>query len=373
MLKLHTVRGVSRPDIRSSTPRHLFGLRSVMSFMSFMAFMTFMTFMSIGFAGVSAARAGEIVDSRDAGAAAQAFLASLDNAQRSEAVAAINAPDRGTWTYLAGARTGLRLGDLLPAQGVAFDRFLATALSETGLRRVREVLAVEPTSDRGRGVRTGPGEYWIRFYGTPVPSRSTTEEPGQEREPASDAWAWRLEGHHLSLNVAMVDGLVVSVTPFFFGAAPSTHAELGEPLALDDTRAERLLASLDPIQKAAAMGIGPAPADVRSGTGSRPKMPRDGGVKAASLSTAQKAELDALIVGLLDVWPAGSTDHLRKRWKQTDVETIRFAWAGSARRNGPHYWRVTSPSLVLEFSNSSPAVNHAHLVLRTTDDEFPGR
>ena len=119
MLKLHTERGVSRPDIRSSTPRHLFRLCAVM---------TFMTFMSIGFVGVSAARGEAIVDSRDAGAAAQAFLASLDNAQRSEAVAAINAPDRGTWTYLAGARAGLRLGDLLPAQGVAFDRFLATAI-----------------------------------------------------------------------------------------------------------------------------------------------------------------------------------------------------------------------------------------------------
>ena len=373
MLKLHTVPRVSHLGIRSSTRRHGLRLPSVMFFMVSMVSMVSMAFMSIGFVGVSAAQAGAIGDAPDAGAAAQTFLASLDKSQRSEAVAAINAPDRGTWTYLAGPRTGLRLGDLQPEQRAAFDRFLATALSEAGLRRVREVLAVEPTSDRGRGVRTGPGEYWIRFYGTPVPSPSTTEAPGHEREPASDAWAWRLEGHHLSLNVAMVDGLVVSVTPFFFGAAPSTHAELGEPLALDDSRAERLLASLDSIQKAAAMSIGPAPADVRSGTGSRPKMPRDGGIKAASLSTAQKAELDALIIELLDVWPAGSTAHLRKRWKQTDPETVRFAWAGSARRNGPHYWRVMSPSLVLEFSNSSPAVNHAHLVLRTTDDEFSGR
>jgi hypothetical protein len=361
MLKPHVVSSGRFPVGKSSMRGHLLRRLSVMALLL------------IGVIGVSGAHAGASVDPADAGAAARAFLASLDDSQRSEAEAAINAADRGTWTYLAGPRTGLRLGDLTPEQRAAFDRFLAAALSEPGLRRVREVLAVEPTANRGGGVRTGPGEYWIRFYGTPRPKGQTTKESEPGDESVSDAWAWRLEGHHLSLNVAIVDGRVVSVTPFFFGAAPSTHAILGEPLALDDQRAERLLESLDPIQKAAAMGIGPAPADVRSGTGARLKMPRDGGVKAASLSKEQKAELDAMVIGLLDVWPAGSTTHLRKRWAETDPETVRFAWAGSVRRNGPHYWRVTSPALVLEFSNSSPAVNHAHLVLRTADDEFPGR
>ncbi len=361
VLKHHAVPEAGRLRIRSSVWRNPFRLLLVIAFLS------------IDSIGISTARADGMAATPDTGVAARSFLASLGESQRSEAVAAINAADRGTWTYLAGDRTGLRLGDLLPEQRAAFDRFLAAALSEAGLRRVREVLAVEPTSDRGGGVRTGPGEYWIRFYGEPVPNGSVMEDSGHKAEAARGAWAWRLEGHHLSLNAAIVDGRVVSMTPFFFGAAPSTHAELGEPLALDDARAERFLETLDPIQKAAAMGIGPAPADVRSGTGARPKMPREGGVKAASLSTEQRAELDALVMSLLDVWPAGSTAHLRNRWKQTDPETIRFGWAGSARRNGPHYWRVMSPSLVLEFSNSSPSVNHAHLVLRTTDDEFPGR
>jgi len=34
---------------------------------------------------------------------------------------------------------------------------------------------------------------------------------------------------------------------------------------------------------------------------------------------------------------------------------------------------VTSPVLLVEFSNTSPSFDHAHLVLRTLDDEFPGR
>ncbi|MDA0296219.1 MAG: DUF3500 domain-containing protein [Planctomycetota bacterium] len=324
-------------------------------------------------AGETAARIRIDIEPLDAGSAGQAFLETLDEPQLQHAVGAINATDRGTWTYFPGPRVGLRLGELKPEQRAAFDRFLAAALSESGVRRVQDVLAIEPISDRGGGVRTGPGEYWIRFFGTPEPGRRSTEIHGGTTDAVPKAWAWRLEGHHLSLNVAIVDDRIVSATPFFFGAAPSRHTDFGEPLALDDARAERLLSSLDPIQQAAARSIGPAPADIRSGTEARPKMPREGGIKATLLSKEQRATLDAMVISLFDVWPAGMTTHLRERWMATDPETIRFAWAGSELRGGPHYWRVQSPALLMEFSNSSPAVDHAHLVLRAVEGEFFGR
>merc|ERR1712091_622534 len=58
-----------------------------------------------------------------------AFIETLPESQRDVAVGPINAPDRGRWTYLAGPRTGLRLGDLDEAARAAFDRFLDQALS----------------------------------------------------------------------------------------------------------------------------------------------------------------------------------------------------------------------------------------------------
>ena len=137
MLKHHAVPEAGRPRIRSSVWRNPFRLLLVIAFLSIDAL------------GISTARADGMAATPDTGIAARSFLASLGESQRSEAVAAINAADRGTWTYLAGDRTGLRLGDLLPEQRAAFDRFLAAALSEAGLRRVREVLAVEPTSALG--------------------------------------------------------------------------------------------------------------------------------------------------------------------------------------------------------------------------------
>lgn len=34
-------------------------------------------------------------------------------------------------------------------------------------------------------------------------------------------WGWRLVGHHLSLTVTVVDGDLISATPFLMGAEPA--------------------------------------------------------------------------------------------------------------------------------------------------------
>jgi hypothetical protein len=41
-------------------------------------------------------------------------------------------------------------------------------------------------------------------------------------EPGEDApWAWRFEGHHISLSIAVVPGEGLTVTPTFLGADPA--------------------------------------------------------------------------------------------------------------------------------------------------------
>ena len=291
--------------------------------------------------------------------AMMAFIETLPEAQRAIAIAPINAPDRGRWTYLAGPRTGLRLGDLGDDSRTAFDHFLDQALSPMGRDRVREVLQVEPVANRGGGVRTGPGEYWIRIHG----------------DPTSDAaaWAWRLEGHHLVLNTAIVEGEVVSVTPFFIGASPARHPKFGEPLAIEDQAATKFLASLDPMQAATAKGIGPAPGDIRSGTTPDVRPIQGSGLRGDRLTESQRAALQAIVFGILDFWPADSTRRLRGRWQAQDPASLDFGWAGADTRAGPHYWRIDSSVLLVEFANTSPSFDHAHLVLRTPGGEFPGR
>ena len=38
--------------------------------------------------------------------------------------------------------------------------------------------------------------------------------------PGDGPWAWRFEGHHVSLTLTVVPGIGIAVTPHFFGANP---------------------------------------------------------------------------------------------------------------------------------------------------------
>ncbi|WP_443063680.1 DUF3500 domain-containing protein [Streptomyces sp. NBC_00663] len=63
--------------------------------------------------------------------------------------------------------------------------------------------------------------------------------------------AWRLGGHHVSLNNLVVAGRLVSTTPGFIGADPATTEPLGgipRPLQGPEDTARRLARSLDADQ-----------------------------------------------------------------------------------------------------------------------------
>ena len=57
----------------------------------------------------------------------------------------------------------------------------------------------------GRDIRDSDRYYFTVF-----------DEPSK-----SGAWGWRVEGHHLSLNVTLNDGEVVATSPAFMGSNPA--------------------------------------------------------------------------------------------------------------------------------------------------------
>ena len=131
------------------------------------------------------------------------------------------------------------------------EALLATALSRAGHERVwtirnleRDVRAVESRRIWGAATRwmRNPGRYLWAFFGNP-------EDGG--------AWGFRLEGHHLSLNVTSVPGAPPATTPLFLGAqprvVPAGLPSAGvEALGEEERLARELYASLDAEQKAAA-------------------------------------------------------------------------------------------------------------------------
>jgi hypothetical protein len=47
-----------------------------------------------------------------------------------------------------------------------------------------------------------------------------------------------------------------------------------------------------------------------------------------------------------------------------------FAWAGVEVRGGPHYYRVQSPSFLIEYDNTQNNANHIHSVWRDFNGDW---
>ncbi len=292
--------------------------------------------------------------------AARAFLATLATDDLDRVSAPINAADRVRWSYLPGKRLGIRLDELDGRQRSAWRSFLATRLSEAGLARIDRIRNTEPVHERGGGVVTGPEIFAIRFHGLDGDPGSTPR-----------AWAWRLEGHHLHVGETIVDGRVVSATPFMLGSV-RRQDESGEVFAFEDAAAARILAGVPGHERATASPEGRVPGDMLTAMRPSREWRLDGGLPLHRAGEGARAIADGIVDGLLGLRREEVVAELRERWQETADPEIRFVWVGDVDRGRTHQWRLVSPVLVVEFSHSGGDVEHAHLALRTVDGELPG-
>ena len=235
--------------------------------------------------------AARVVAGRMAAAAA-AWLDALDPAQRAVAAGGAPSPDAGSdaerrrWFYTPTDHGGLPLGDQRPAQQRLAHQLVATGLSTAGYVTVATIVGLDNvldhvegwTVDWGRERGRDPGLYYLRVFG----------EPG-----GAAPWGWRFGGHHVSLNNLVVDGMVRSTTPCFFGADPAVSPLLGpaplRPLGGAEDLARDLVRSLDPGQAARAILLDRAPSDIVGG------------------NRAQLSDGDQMI-HLRDIWRGQFTD-----------------------------------------------------------------
>jgi glyoxylase-like metal-dependent hydrolase (beta-lactamase superfamily II) len=292
---------------------------------------------------------GEIALAVDMAETARRLLTVLTPAQRARAVFPFTADERLRWHYVPMPRRGIALGDLDPAQRHLAYGFLSTALGRRGYVKASAIMALEEVLRRrapGSGLRD-PGAYFLTVFG----------------EPSSTAsWGWRLEGHHLSVNLTLVNGIRPVEAPVFLGASP---ARVGRGL-LADTRTLgreedlgfRLLASLDDAQRKQATYQATAPADILTGPGA--KLTPLPGLPAARMTPPQRVHLDALLDEVLGNLPREIAERERARiGAGTDLV---FTWAGGALPGTPHYYRVSGPSFLYELDNTQEGANHVHTV-----------
>lgn len=294
-------------------------------------------------------------------AATVQWLASLDPGQRARATFPFVAAERFAWGFVPGDRTGLALGELADPQRAAALQVVGAALSVRGATEVQGVIALEPilgelerAGGRGNWMRRESGRYWMAVYGDPA-----RDEP----------WAWRLEGHHVSVRSTVVAGQVAAVTPSFLGANPATIP--GGPLAghrtLDgeQTLARALLGTLSQEERSAAVVDPVAPPEIMSGTGRRADIRRvPMGIARGRLGAAGRGALDRLIRHYLDRSPEALADAAWERLQGAGLDAVFFAWAGSDGPGQGHYYAIGGPTLLIEYDNTQNGANHIHSVWR---------
>ena len=182
-------------------------------------------------------------------AAAEAFLATLDQGQRSKANIDLNEKTRIIWSNLpvgttmqvgATERNGLRLGEMTPAQEKAALALVAATLSREGFQKAMEIVDADevletrsaPTRKPGAPIRFGRAFYYVSILGKP----STT-----------DTWMLQFGGHHLGINVTLA-GRENVLTPTHTGAQPATYTLDGKtirPLGEENDKAFALINALN--------------------------------------------------------------------------------------------------------------------------------
>ncbi|MFG1804104.1 DUF3500 domain-containing protein [Micromonospora carbonacea] len=292
-------------------------------------------------------------------AAGTALLGALDESARARATHRFDDDAARRWLeYRPRPRPGVCLADLDRAGRKAAHRLLATALSPAAYAQAMAVVALEEVLDRAEGWRRGrhSGDYWVAVFGDPA---------------RDDRWAWRFEGHHLSVSMTVVDDQV-SPAPVFLGANPAAVRHAGHPvsrpLGVEEDLGRALLDAIGPAGRAAAIVADEAPADIVSATRARVAgriAPL--GVPADRLGPTGRALLDQLVAVYLDRLPPQLAAREARRLAGG---ALHFAWAGPTGPGQRHYYRVQGDDLLIEYDNTADDGNHAHTVLRRPASDF---
>jgi len=148
-----------------------------------------------------------------------------------------------------------------------------------------------------------------------------------------------------------------------------THAGLSL-LGAEAGIARELLNSFDAQQSAQAIIAATAPDEIITGNSRKASLEVMNGLSASGMTGAQRA----LLVRLIQEYSANLrpdlADAQRDRIRSPEVERLHFAWAGSIEPGRPHYYRIHSPKLLIEYDNTQNNANHIHTVYRDLANDF---
>ncbi len=339
-------------------------------------------------------------------AAADAFLATLDDAGRAKASLPFASTQKATWSnFPVGMvqRNGVRWGDLNARQRESATRLLATALSKPGLDKVHAIMQGDEllkVAERehpsgpplGRpdgppnGARNGPA-HGARPPGQGPPPGFTGPHFGRDEyylalfgAPSSTSpWMIQFGGHHLAINLTIV-GRHSVMTPSLPAAQPATY-QLDDrtirPLGRENDEAFALINALDKEQQKKAI-LNYQVSDLVLGPGEDGKTIQPEGIKAAELNRTQQR----LLLELAHEWVGIINDEAAAA-RMADIEShladTWFAWSGPTTNGSSAYFRIQGPTLLIEYSpqrmrgDNGLDVDHIHTIYRDPTNDYGAR
>ena len=273
--------------------------------------------------------------------------------------------ERENWQFWPTARVGLPIEYMSAAERRATHDLLSSALSTQGYLKAVHIMQLEQILDMldEGGLPRSVDHYVLAVFGAP----SNT-----------DPWAWRFEGHHLSLSVTVApEG--IAVTPSFFGSNPAQV--VSGPMAgfrvhgqVEDL-ARLLVQSLDGDQRARAVLADQAPGEIATANMNKPRSEWESwrstlepvGLPIGELNELQRHWVDLILMGVIGNYAYSvQFDY----WDRLEEDTLRFAWMGSTERGQPHYFRLHGEDFLYEYDNVQNGGNHVHSVWRNRTDDF---
>ncbi len=321
--------------------------------------------------------------------AANRLLESLDRMQRMGTVFPMASPERTNWHYFPEpgfaeeygyVRNGVTFKQMDPKQLHFAYSLLSTGLGHAGFVKTMNVMALEEIVRAIEDDRTGYRDterFHFTIFGTP----SLTGD-----------WGWRVEGHHVSLHYAIRDGKLVASSPTFLGANPhevpqGLHKGM-RALEREEDLARAFLKSLEPSKQEIAIFEKQAPYDIVTMADKRAALDGDPrGLPASGMSDDQYDSLLGLIWEYASVMPAEIASQRMKAATSTPKDELFFGWAGDIERPAAkpivigskttenrhlagNYYRIQSPTFLIEYANTQNQSNHSHSVWREFDGDF---
>lgn len=300
---------------------------------------------------------------------ANIYLSSLDESQTESSVFEFYSIQKNTWSNLptdSATRAGISFAEMTDDQKLAFDNLLAASLSDSGFERVQAIITADDYLSETTGndrVIWDSEAYYVSFYGDPS---------------LEDVWGFQLTGHHLAVNLTMVDGHI-SITPTHLGIEPVVFSYEGvdyTPLEDLSETGFALYDALDTEQQADAtinneglvLGAGEDGTDA----------PEQVGVSVGDMTEEQQALVVEIITAYFSIADEAFAEDMIAEYTEAFAETT-FAWGGDTDIDTATsaYYRLHGPSIWIEFS-MEPATGasvelgdfHYHTMMRDLTNDY---